>query len=143
MQRLKTLGDGCVLDERYVITKLHAEAAGGFDARVCDHSDENNLLDTVLLQLCIKVSLCETALSPMLVNDHITGLRTKLCMPFATRAPSGERLRLVRSDLDTVHTLPLIVIATHRTMSTVLKYQTVGTVPYIDAAGFPDRTVGL
>jgi hypothetical protein len=25
----------------------------------------------------------------------------------------------------------------------VLKYQTVGTVRYINAAGFPDRTVGL
>ena len=75
---LHALGAKCrgrIRHKRDVITKLHAKARGRFNAAVCDQSDQNDFLDTVLLQLCVEVGISKTALRPVFLDDHVTWLR--------------------------------------------------------------------
>ena len=68
-----------VLHQGDVVAELHAVASGGFDAAIGDQADENDLLDTVLLELGVEIGVGETALRPVLFDNDVT--------PFGDRTP--------------------------------------------------------
>ena len=58
--RIVVLGTECrcrILDQGDVVTELHAETPGGFDATVGDQADENDLLNTVLLESEVEIGV--------------------------------------------------------------------------------------
>ena len=57
VHRLMAEGGGGVPDQRDVISELHAEAAGRFDAGVGDHADQDDMTNAVLLELQVEIGV--------------------------------------------------------------------------------------
>lgn len=54
---LRAEGSGGIRDQRHVIAELHAEASRGLNAAIGDEPNQDDLLDVVLLEKRIEVSI--------------------------------------------------------------------------------------
>ena len=75
-----------------MIAELHPEAAGGLDAGVGNHADQDDLTDAVLLELKVEVRVGEAALRPVLMNNDVTFLRAKFWVEFPAPSAAMENL---------------------------------------------------
>src|SRR5271156_5540103 len=94
VHRLMAEGGGGVPDQRDVISELHAEAAGRFDARVGDHADQDDMTNAVLLELHVEIGVGKAARSPMLVDNDIARPGLEVVMERSTPTVFGEDLRV-------------------------------------------------
>src|SRR5262249_21589215 len=104
-----------VFDHRHVITKLGGIANGHFDARMRYQSDDDELVDAMLLELKIQIRIGEAAGAPMFAGDDLARLGDKLGAKFATPCAVFEAPVLPRGPLYRGNVLPGFVIA--RTIS--------------------------
>ena len=56
-----------------IVAELNGKANGRFDAAVCYESDNDELMDTVLLELQIQICVGETTGTPMLLGNDFAG----------------------------------------------------------------------
>src|SRR5262249_61928317 len=69
-----------ILDHGGLIAELGREANGRFDTGVRDQPDDDELMNTVLFQLQIKVGVGEAAGAPVLLGNH-PALQPDLIIP--------------------------------------------------------------
>jgi hypothetical protein len=77
-----------------VIAEFHREPAGGFDAGIGQETDDDDLLDAVLLELLVEVSVGKAALGPVLLDDDVACSRDEIWVPFAAPVPFAKVWRL-------------------------------------------------
>jgi hypothetical protein len=94
-----------------VVAEFHSETAGGLDAGVRQHADEDDLLDSVLFELLIEVGVSKAALPPVLFNNDVSLLRGKVRMPLTAPSALREDLALSRGELPGSRVLPMSVVA--------------------------------
>jgi hypothetical protein len=94
-----------------VVAEFHPETAGGFNAGVRQHADEDDLLDSVLFKLLVKVSISKAALRPMLLDDDVSLLRDKVRMPVTAPSILREDLVLSPGELPGSCVFPMGVVA--------------------------------
>src|SRR5439155_10220733 len=58
-------------DQRDVITEAHGAARGGFDARVRDQADDDEVRDAAGLQLVVQVGTREATRAQVLASDDV------------------------------------------------------------------------
>src|SRR5262249_27109841 len=73
-----------------VIAELSGEANGRFDTGVRDQPDDDELMNAVLLQLQIKVSVCKPAGAPVFLGYNFTWPRQEFGAEFATPCAEFE-----------------------------------------------------
>src|SRR5438876_12392581 len=110
-----------------MIAEFHSKAPRGLDAGVGNHADQDDLLDTMLLELRIEIGVGEAALCPMFVDDDISLLRPEFRMKLAAPAAGFEDFRLMRAHLHRVHVLPSVEVTF---VSPVVRYD-----EYLDTRG--------
>jgi len=74
-----------------VVAEFHPETAGGLDAGVRQHADEDDLLDSMLFELLVEVSISKAALRPVLLDDDVFLLRDKVRMPVTAPSTLSRR----------------------------------------------------
>ena len=79
-------------DQGHMIAQFHREAARGFNARIGQEANDDDLLDAILLELLVEVRVGKTALSPMFLDNDVAGLRHEIWVPFATPGALCESL---------------------------------------------------
>jgi len=72
VHRLCTERSGRVLHQGDVIAHFHAVASGGFNAGIGHKAHQDDVFDSVLLELSVQVGICKGALCPVFMNDHVT-----------------------------------------------------------------------
>ncbi len=78
-----------VFNKRHVIAQFHRKTAGRLDAGVGKEANDNHAADAVLLQLLIEIGVCKTALSPVLADNNVPRLGSKLGVPFSALSVVG------------------------------------------------------
>ena len=105
-----------ILDQSDVIAELHRKAAGGFDASVCQQTDNNDFLDAVLFELLVEIRVGKATLRPMLLDNDIGLPGNKIRVPLTAPCPFGEGLPFARGNLAGVRVFPLRVVTRFRAM---------------------------
>src|SRR5207245_2350495 len=93
-----------------MIAEFHSKAPRGLDAGVGNHADQDDLLDTMLLELRIEIGVGEAALCPMFVDDDVPLLRSEFRIKLAAPAAGLEDSRMKRAHLRRVHMLPSVEV---------------------------------
>src|SRR5262245_2487338 len=96
---------------RDVVAELGGKANGRFDAGMRDQTDDDELMDAVLLELQIQIGVGEAAGAPMLRGDDLAWLGLELGTDLATPGAVFEALVLPRRPLDGRNVLPGLVVA--------------------------------
>src|SRR5262245_13084272 len=104
-----------VFYHRDLVTELGGKANGRFDAGMRYESDDDELMDAVLLELQIQIRVGEATGTPMLCGDDLARLRLELGTDLATPRAVFEALVLPRCLLNGRNVLPGFVVA--RTVS--------------------------
>src|SRR5262249_60313306 len=93
-----------------VVAELSGKANGRFDAGMSDESDDDELMDAVLLELQIQICVSEAAGTPMLGGDNLAWLGLELGTDLATPRAVFEALSLPRSLLNGRNVRPGLVV---------------------------------
>ena len=96
---------------RDVVAKLSGIANGGLDARMCDESYDDQLVDAVFLELQIQICVGETTGTPMLLGNDFARLRFELAADLATPRAVFEGLSRPSCLLNWRNVLPGLVVA--------------------------------
>ncbi len=115
MHRLIREIRGRVFHYRDLVAELSGKANGCFDAGMRYQSDDDELMDAVILELHIQICVGEAARTPMLRSDNLAWLRRELGTDLATPRAVFEGLSLPPRLLDRRNLLPGLVVA--RTIS--------------------------
>ena len=107
-----------------MVAEFHPETAGGLDAGVRQHADEDDLLDSVLFKLLVEVSISKAALGPVLLDDDVSLLRDKVRMPLTAPSTLREDLVLSPGELPWSRVLPMGVVARFPAMMGTMKIRT-------------------
>lgn len=94
MHRLPAEGCRRILHEGDVVAELHPKTAGRYDAGIRQHTDDDDLLDPVLLQLVVEVGVGKATLRPTLFNDNVALPRLEIRMKFTAPGALGKSLAL-------------------------------------------------
>jgi hypothetical protein len=92
VHRLIRVIRGRVLYHRDLVAKLSGKADGCLHARVCDEPDDDELMNAVLLQQQIEISVGEAAGAPMLLGNHLARPGLELGADLATPSAVFEAL---------------------------------------------------
>lgn len=68
----------CIGDQGDIEPLLRTVLASGFNTRIGNHPDQDDVAQTSLIELHRQISVCEPALVEMLADNQITFLRTKV-----------------------------------------------------------------
>src|SRR5690349_21330699 len=79
---------GCVFHHRDLVTKLSGVTNSRLDASVGDESDDDELMDAVLLELQIQVCVGEATRTPMFLGSDFAWSRLEFVPDFT--APGSE-----------------------------------------------------
>ncbi|MNP36594.1 hypothetical protein D3C76_1299960 [compost metagenome] len=90
----------------HVVAQFRGEAAGGLDAGIGQHSDQDHPLHPVLLELVVEVGVGEAAGAPVLLDHHVLLRRLEVRVPFPTPAAHGEHLGAAGAQLVGAGVLP-------------------------------------
>src|SRR5208337_2620772 len=104
-----------VLYHRDLVAELGGKPNGRFDAGMRYQSDDDELMDAVLLELQIQIRVGEATRTPMLGGDNLVWLGLELGTDLATPRAVFEALSLPRCLLNGRNVLPSLVVA--RTVS--------------------------
>src|SRR5262249_11137700 len=102
---------GRIFHHRDLVAKLSAVAYGRLHTGMRDESDDNELMNAVLLELQIQVSVGKAAGTPVLEGHDVAHLRCELAADLATPGPVLEGLMRPGSFLDGSNVLPGFVVA--------------------------------
>src|SRR5690348_16250833 len=102
---------GRIFDHGNIVTEFGGIANGRLNARMRDESDDDELLDAVLLELQIQIGAGETTGAPMLLGDDLARLRCEFAANLS--APGAVFESLVRPScfLDGRNVFPCLVVA--------------------------------
>src|ERR1700732_97841 len=111
---MQRLGAECrcrVPPQRDVVAKFSAATGGRLNAGVRHHSYHDDLLDTALLELEVKVGVSKSVLAPMLLNDDVAWLRHQIGMPVAAPHAVSEDGFAIGGGLARAGMTPSVIIA--------------------------------
>jgi hypothetical protein len=91
--------------------QFHGESGSGLDTRVRKQADNDDVGDAMLPELLSEISVSETALSPVLLDDNITLLGCKIRMPISAPLAASERVPFHDSELSWIGMAPALVVA--------------------------------
>src|SRR5215471_19533187 len=94
-----------------VITKLLGVLRGGLGTSVGEQPDDDNVTDTVLLQLHVEVGIGESAGAPVLLDHDVAGLRREVGMPIPSPFAARKGMALHDGLLARTWVAPGLVIA--------------------------------
>src|SRR5215831_759157 len=101
----------CVLNDGDVITELGGKAHSRFDAGMRDKSDDDELMDAVLLELQVQVGVGEATGTPVFLYDNLTCRRHEFGTKLATPCAVFEAFVLPRGSLNRRNVGPRFVVA--------------------------------
>src|SRR5262245_3146646 len=107
---IRVIGSG-ILYHRDLVAELCGETNGGFNAGVRNHSDNDEFVNAVLLELEIQIGVGKSTGTPMLAGDNFARPRLKLGTDLTTPRAVFERLIRPTSLLNGRDILPSFVIA--------------------------------
>src|SRR5260221_8039265 len=110
VHRFPTFSRRRIFDYGDVVAEFHPETAGGLDAGVRQHADEDDLFDSVLFKLLIEVGVSKAALPPVLLNNDVSLLRDKVRMPLTAPSALREDLALSCRQLPGSRVLPMSIV---------------------------------
>src|SRR5262249_43100447 len=102
---------GRVFHHRDLVAKLSAVAYGRLHTRMRDESDDNELMNALLLELQIQICVGKAAGTPMFEGHDVAHLRCELAADLATPGPVLEGLVRPGCLLDGSNVLPGLVVA--------------------------------
>src|SRR5215831_3848634 len=111
MHHLVCVVRGRVLNDGDVITELGGVAHGRFDAGVRDESDDDELMDVVLLELQVQVGVGEATGTPVFLCDNLAWCRGEFGTELATPCAVFEALALPRGSLNWRNVGPHFIVA--------------------------------
>src|SRR5262245_21949497 len=112
--RIRIIGR-CVLYHRDLVAELSGKANGRFDAGMGYESNDNELMDAMVLELQVQIRVGEATGTPMLRGDDLSRLRLELATDLATPRAVFEGLMRPRCLLNGRNVLPSLIVA--RTVS--------------------------
>src|SRR6516165_4941632 len=89
-----------ILDDGHLITELGGIAHSRFDAGMRDESDDDELMDAVLLDLQVQVGIGEATGTPVFLCHNFTWCRHEFGTELATPCAVFEGLMLPRGSLN-------------------------------------------
>src|SRR5262245_40007071 len=102
---------GRVFHHRDLVAKLSTVAYGRLHTRMRDESDDNELMNAVLLELQIQIGVGKAAGTPVLEGHDVARLRRELAADLAAPGPVLEGLMRPGRLLDGSNVLPGLVVA--------------------------------
>src|SRR5215470_1282387 len=102
---------GRVCDHRDLVAKLCGVANGRFDARMCNESDDDELMDAMLCELQIEIGVRKAAGTPMLKGHDVTWLRGEFAADLTAPRAVFEGLVCPGCLLHWRNVLPRLVVA--------------------------------
>src|SRR6516225_6493238 len=100
-----------ILNDGDLVTELGGIAHSRFDAGMRDESDDDELMNAVLLQLQVQVGVGEATGTPVFLCDNLTWRRHELGTELATPCAVFEALVLPRGSLNRRNVGPRFVVA--------------------------------
>src|SRR5215467_3392655 len=100
-----------ILNDGDVITELGGIAHSRFDAGMRDESDDDELMDAVLLELQVQVGVGEATGTPVFLCNNLTRRRHEFDTELATPCAIFEALVLPRGSLNRRNVGPRLVVA--------------------------------